>query len=492
MDNSEVNSEEIVYNRAKIWQLFLFSFNNLSTNMFYVVLSAYFLYYSQNFLAISAIIVGFLITGMRLFDGITDPIIGFLIDRTNTKFGKFRPWMFIGNTILIITFLMMFNIDPNWNPMLKITVLVSAYAVHIIGYSMQTACTKGAISIITNDPKQRPLMAMFDGVIGMVFIGLVMGMIPAYASTFEKNLIDPQFWKNIAIICSVTSFTFMSLAVIGVWKKDTAANYLGMKNVKIRFKDFFEIIKHNRAIQMLVIAAASDKLAFSLSGAVGIYLFQNILMNTTLAGIMSVVGMPFTIFFVLLATAIGRKTTQKRAFITMTWIAMTTALLAIFMFPKIGASATSIPVIVFFAIYLIQKGAAAASGGFVTTMIADCSDYETYLNGKAVPGMMGTLFSFVDKMVSSINGLIISLMFGLFGLANTVIEPLTPASDYGGLSIIIVFGLFVMPIFGNICSVISMKFYPLTKEKMVEIQKVIQLYKKQQSDPRSDSFIEKK
>ncbi len=68
------------FNRATKMQLFLFSFNNLSTNFPYIILSSYLLFYAQSYLLLSAVVVGWIMTGMRLFDGFTDPIIGWLID----------------------------------------------------------------------------------------------------------------------------------------------------------------------------------------------------------------------------------------------------------------------------------------------------------------------------------------------------------------------------------------------------------------------------
>ena len=56
-------------------------------------------YYATGVVGLSVVLVSSLLTSMRMFDAITDPIIGFIIDKTNGKFGKFRPWIFIGTVI---------------------------------------------------------------------------------------------------------------------------------------------------------------------------------------------------------------------------------------------------------------------------------------------------------------------------------------------------------------------------------------------------------
>ncbi|MFV0255677.1 MAG: MFS transporter, partial [Erysipelotrichaceae bacterium] len=229
------------YNRAKFWQLFLFSFNNLSTNFPYIILSMYLLVYGQSYLLLSAVVVGWVMTSMRLFDGITDPIIGMLIDRTDTKFGKFRPWMVIGNIIINVTFIIMFTmINPAWSNVTKLLVFVIFYIFHIIGYSMQTASTKGGGTIITSDPNQRPTLAMCYAIFGTIFMMLYMAYIPILAQKFPDNMLDPGFWDAIVKLVVAASVFSMILAVIGIWKKDVPENYRGFSTEKVKIRDFID------------------------------------------------------------------------------------------------------------------------------------------------------------------------------------------------------------------------------------------------------------
>lgn len=493
MSKENIIADENKYNRASKMQLFLFSFNNLSTNFPYMILSSYLLFYAQSYLMLSAVIVGWIMTGMRLFDGITDPIVGWLIDNTDTKFGKFRPWMVIGNIIINITFVVMFTmVNPEWSAATKLFVFLLFYVFHIIGYSMQTASTKGGGTVITSDPQQRPVLAFYYGAVGMVVLIGFMSFIPAYASTFPDNMLDPSFWASLTAITVGLSFFTMILAVIGIWKKDVKENYQGFSVDKIAIKDFFGILRNNRAISMLVIAAATDKLAFSLTGAVQVYFYANVLMNQGLQALMGLISLPLIILFTLVGTRIGQKVTQKQAFLIMTWVSLVLSVIGIIFFPEPGAAIGSFSVIIFLIALALRSGTGSVTGTFVTTMISDCADYETYLSGRAVPGMMGTLFSFVDKMVSSLNGLVVAGMFALFGLANTQIVPLESAANYQGLEAITLVGLMIFPLLGYIASVIAMKYYPLDQEKMIEVKETIALYKENSQDPRLKETLEER
>ncbi len=104
-------------------------------------------------------------------------------------------------------------------------------------------------------------------------------------------------------------------------------------------------------------------------------------------------------------------------------------------------------------------------------MTADCADYEVYRTGKYVPGLMGTLFSFVDKIISSFAPMITGILFASIGYTTRnpgLGDPVTPE-----LKAVIVFLAFGMIILGLLCNIVALRFYPLTKEKMAEIQEEV-------------------
>jgi Na+/melibiose symporter-like transporter len=84
---------------------------------------------------------------------------------------------------------------------------------------------------------------------------------------------------------------------------------------------------------------------------------------------------------------------------------------------------------------------------------------------------MGTLFSFVDKIISSFAPMIASIVFAAIGFTDR--NPTMPEDNVPELKYAIAFLAFGMIIIGLICNIIAMKFYPLTKEKMEEIQEKV-------------------
>ena len=127
--------------------------------------------------------------------------------------------------------------------------------------------------------------------------------------------------------------------------------------------------------------------------------------------------------------------------------------------------------IAFIVLWILMQGFAGISTNIVIPMTADCADYETYRSGKYVPGLMGTLFSCVDKIISSFATTIVGLLIAMIGFKETQPTPDTPYS--ASIFWVTMFCVFFAPMIGWVLNIIAMRFYPLTKEKMEEIQGTI-------------------
>ena len=143
-------------------------------------------------------------------------------------------------------------------------------------------------------------------------------------------------------------------------------------------------------------------------------------------------------------------------------------LLFIFGDPTKIMQGMNLETVVFIGCFILGYCTMQVTNSAVIPMIADCADYETYRSGRFIPGMMGTIFSFVDKLVSSFATSIVGLLVAMVGFKTalpTVTDTLTTGLFWVGL-----FMYFGIPILGWIATLISMKFYPLDDKKMEEIQ----------------------
>ena len=257
-------------NRAKTYQLVLFPLNNGATNVYYVLVLSYIATFGSKVLALSMLFASVMVTGMRLFDAITDPIIGALMDRTNGKFGKFRPFMVIGNLIMAASILVLYCLTPLIPASamgLRYAAFVGLYAVWVIGYTFQTSCTRSGQTVLTNDPKQRPLFTIFNTVGSLLGMGAMQFFAPILAKNYEGGYASAGFFRTLAPVGIVISILLTLLAVIGIWEKDQP-KYFGIggeKTEKLKVSEYVQIIKENKPMQRLMVAGAGCKLALSIA-----------------------------------------------------------------------------------------------------------------------------------------------------------------------------------------------------------------------------------
>ena len=479
--------------RVPLWRIGGFALNNTATNL-YMMFMGYVSFYLMGWVGLAQVAAGSFSMMMRLWDGVTDPIVGFMVDKTNGKFGKNRPFMVIGNVILCVTSFIMFHFTHKLpdSTTLRYGFFIVMAAMFYIGYTCQCVVTKSAQTCLTNDPKQRPLFASFDAVYNTCLFALI-GIV--YSRTAVKYAgFDPtsqggygatEFFHDMWLMTALVSGLFTTIAVISIAPKDRTEFFGTGKAIKVGLKDYWEVLKNNRAIQMLVVSASSDKLASSAkTSAVGVAMFATIAGSTALQGsVTALTTVPTCIITFLAISTIATKLGQRKAMLIGSWGGIFTnlALIALWFFgdapsmttdPATGAlNFGSMFLLCHLALTVIQGGFQGISGNIVIPMTADCADYEVYRSGKYLPGLMGTLFSFVDKIISSLAPMIASFVFAAIGY--TTRNPAQGDPVTTELKLAVCFLAFGMIIIGLICNIVAMKFYPLTKEKMEEIQEKV-------------------
>ena len=125
--------------------------------------------------------------------------------------------------------------------------------------------------------------------------------------------------------------------------------------------------------------------------------------------------------------------------------------------------------ILFIIFFGIGYGAYYSTADMPIPMVADCSDYETYRSGKYIPGIMGTLFSLVDKLVSSLSATIVGIAVSAIGLANlpTAETPYAP-----GMNWVVILLFCIVPMVAWGVTLLVMRKYELTGARMKEIQEI--------------------
>ena len=128
-------------------------------DMVYMLSASYILYYYQDVLGVSAVAMGIILLVARVFDAFNDPIMGVLVAKTKTKWGKFRPWLFIGTVTNAIILFLMFAAPPSLNGGGLIAYAAVFYILWGVTYTMMDIPYWSMIPAFTQVGKEREGMS---------------------------------------------------------------------------------------------------------------------------------------------------------------------------------------------------------------------------------------------------------------------------------------------------------------------------------------------
>lgn len=470
---SQSEIDGVQYRRAKTWQIALAQMCS-GANMCFYMLVGYANYVGNVGYGLLLATVGLILTGTRIFDAITDPIISFLIDKTNTRFGKIRIFMLGGWLLESTAILMLFSwMNGKGHGIVMFIVL---YMLYIIGYTMSNMAGQIVSPILTNDPKQRPLVGVWATVYNylvpiIISMGITVVILPRFGNEFTVPML-----ATAAMFCVTFSFVLMMLATIGISSIDKPENFKGISSERVKLKDMVSVLKSNRALQTYIVAQTSDKIAIQVAGQsiITTLLYGIVIGNMQLSTIINMIAMLPGIIFAILGARYAGKHGSKKSLVTWTKACIIGTLLLVVLF-VVTQSQRIADVALLSGIYLILTLIVNSFKMCVTTstnaMMADIIDYELDRSGNYMPGTVTGVYSLIDKIVSSLGSTIAALCVSIIGytaVAPQPTDPWTPGIFWMALAV-----SYGLPIVGWVCTLIAMKFSPISKETMVEVQKRI-------------------
>lgn len=477
LTQSQIDGVE--YRRAKLWQIILFACNGFIGMSIYMLIGNASYAGSIGF-GISTAAIGIILTGTRILDGFTDPLLAFIYDRVNTRFGKLRILMLAGFIIESLALLGMFVWLPGKG--LGSFTFVLLYVIYVIGYTCINMTTQTIPPLLTNDPKQRPIIGVWQTVFNYMIpmalnILIYVVMLPMFGGTFT-----PEFLAAVCEVCLGIACFGMILVFIGITPYDKPENFVGLtvEKEKLSLKEMTVILKDNKPLQAYIVAAASDKLAqVTASQAVITTMLNGIIIgNMGLSTTLSMIGMLPSILFAIYGARYAGKLGSKKAFIDWSKYSIYASIVMMGFFIVIDPSsiATSGVVMVIYVILtLVLNGTKMVITTAQSALMSDIIDYELDRSDKFVPAVVSGVYSLIDKVISSFGAAIAAFAVAMIGYKSTMPQPGEPSTPQIFWVTMII--MYIIPIIGFIISIIAMNRCHLDKEEMIEVQKRIKAKK---------------
>lgn len=265
---------------------------DFGSNFFYMLVSAFVLIYLTDTVGLNAGIVGTLMMVSKLLDGITDVFFGRLVDKTHSKMGKARPWMFWSAFPLGLCLILMFAIPESMSDAAQYAFFFVVYtAANAIFYTANNIAYATMSALITKSNTERVQLGSFRYIFAVTASIVVAGTTTKLVSAFGGGAAG---WRNVAIVFALIQLVFSSIASLVCKEVPEAAADMEEKVIKKKTAEkkdsFFSSLKvvlgNKYYLIMLVIYVALYASSGIVSG-IGVFYCTYILGDAALLGVIS-------------------------------------------------------------------------------------------------------------------------------------------------------------------------------------------------------------
>ena len=407
---------------------------DIAGNVIYALLSAFVMIFLTDTVGMNAGIIGSLIAASKLLDGVSDIFFGVLIDKTSTKMGKARPWMFYGYFGCAICLVAIFCIPANISAFAQYTWFFVAYTVLNAGfYTANNIAYSALTALITKNNQERVEMGSIRFMFAFGTSMLIQTITVSFVAAFGGGA---AAWRTVAIIYAVVGLISNTISVMSVRElspEELAGNEINpvvydkqikegeLEQVAEELKGeaqtgeekyslgaAFKLLVQNKYYLMIVASYLLMQI-YSATLNMGIYFMSYVLKNANLLGVFSwAINIPM-IVGLLMTPMLVQKWGGMFRLNKMGYIIGSLGRILVVVAGYMG----SVPL-------MLASTAIAALGmsplqGNMNALIATCSEYTYLTTGKRVDGTMYSCTSFGTKVGGGIGTAVAGWLLALSG-----------------------------------------------------------------------------
>lgn len=465
--------------KARLSEKIGYGFGDMSSSMFWKIFSYYLPFFYSNIFGLSLAHAGTLVLVTKLYDAVSDPVMGLIADRTNTRWGKYRPYLLWIAIPFAIAGVLAFFTPQTDNYTFK---HVYAYVTYILMMTVYTAINVpyGAmLGVMTDDSREKSVFSsfrMFFAFIGS-FIAMgsfepllklrqsIVGTLPA-----EWTLADstPADWtiavSVIGIVCAVLFILSFLMTREHVTEAEMAKEPVKENHneaAKTSVAEDLKALVANGPWWMLLGGGIAILLFNCVRGGAAAYYFADVLgtnaiftlaLFLTVGEISQLVGVVVT---VPVSEKIGKKATFLLVLVAVTVLSVIVAFL-----PETPAGMWALLVS-----QILICIAIGINSPLLWSMFADVADYSELKNGRASTGLIFSSSSMAQKFGAAFGSAIVLWVLMAFGYDNAKGAVQTPEA-LATIKALISW----IPAIGSAAGIAIMLGYPLTDKRMSEIR----------------------
>ena len=387
---------------------------DIAGNVVYAFLTSFVMIYLTNTIGLDAGIVGTLIAVSKLLDGVTDVFFGNMIDKTKSKMGKARPWMFYGFFGCAVTLFAIFAIPTDMGQFAQYAWFLIAYTLlNAVFYTANNIAYSALTSLVTKNSSERVQMGSFRFIFAfstsLLIQSITVGAVDALGG-------GAAGWRNIALIYCILGVITNTIAVFSV--KELSEEELNEteegdapKDDKLTLIESAKLLFTNKYYVMICGVYILQQLYGAMLG-VGIYFMTYVLGNKNLFGVFSwAINIPLILALVFTPNLVAKWNGMYKLNKYSYMIATVGRLLV-----AVAGYMGNVPLMLLFtAIAALGQG---PWQGDMNAVIANCSEYTYLTKGKRIDGSMYSCTSLGVKIGGGLGTAISGWMLSLSGFVN--------------------------------------------------------------------------
>ncbi len=445
-----------------------YGFGDMSSSMFWKIFSYYLPFFYSNIFGLSLVDAGVLVLVTRIWDAVSDPMMGIISDRTSTKWGKYRPYLLWVAPFFSICGILLFT-TPDLNYGGK---LIWAYVTYILMMTVYTGINVpyGAmLGVMTDDSNEKTVFSSFR-----MFFAYGGSFISLFLWEPLTNLLGgyntPGGWFWAMAVIAAACFVMFILCFLMTKEHLKTVSTVSVGND-------FKALLTNKPWWLLIGAALCFNLFNTVRGATVAYFFQDIIgSNVSLvffgllfafyAGLFLGVGEVSNMVGVASCVPIANKLGKKTTFILVNSSLVVLSILFFF----IPCTPTGYWMMLIFQILIsILTGIMSP---LVWSMYADVSDYAELKFSTASTGLIFSSSSMAQKFGGAIGGAAVLWLLSGFGyITDPEVQAQGPVTQPESALTCLRWLMSFVPACVALLSVCVVWFYPLTTERIKEINK---------------------
>ena len=390
-----------------------FGVGALGKDLCYAMISTYLMIYLTDTVGLAPFFVGNLFLVARVWDAINDPMMGFVVDNTRTRWGKFRPWILIGTLINAVILVLLFR-----GPELEGFALYAYYSVMYILWGMTYTVMDipywSMLPSMSSTKEERDSMS----VIPRIFASSAWLLVGAFGLALIDRLgggNEAKGYASTSVVVAVVFVATILVTVIFARDRSSMDAASGQKAKRTSLKDAIHVITGNDQLKVYIGVVLAYNLVVQLAGGMALYYFKYVTQDENLfpyfTSAASVAEMGALFLFPILSRFMSKKAVFAVA-------SFTPAIGLIALLVAGAVAPANVPIIIVCGLF--YKFGSGLTLGATTVMLADVIDYGEVKLGTRNESIVASFQTLLVKTASAVAGWLIGVGLTISGFVENV------------------------------------------------------------------------